>query len=352
MKKKIILILCCLSVISLCACNNKPSAEENVTETTESVEEDSAIYKEMKVVVCFDQDGSDELNYEYDEYGRLYKSITISWTDGKPKGYTIYEYDEMDRCVCENRYDANDANAGKREYTYDEKGNCLSDISYNSSGEIVTSDVYEYDDNGNVISHNVIDVTKTETKYEYEYDENGKLLYETKYADIAYKMEYLYNENGELYRINTFWDDVDWGYYEYKYDENGNCIEEISTVEKAELRYEMIYDDNNRMVEKKSYFKSADWVLDLYAGYTYDTDGNLIEVKDLINDSMIEEYSYDITGNLVKENYYYSGELSYYIEYIYDEDGDLLSSYAYDSSGESIGEFEVYEYGYIQVIEE
>ncbi len=136
----------------------------------------------------------------------------------------------------------------------------------------------------------------------------------------------------------------------YAYDEFGRVIDLRNTLvgKYTDVEYysEYEYEADGSYIERV-YMLSNSEVDTLISESTYDPNGNI-----LLLDDYSFQYSYDISGNLVKESYYYSGELSYYIEYIYDEEGDLLSSYTYDSSGKSMGEFEVYEYGYIQVIEE
>lgn len=374
MKKRIFLAMCCIMAAFVCGCGQ---AEEPVVETSESVEEVSETFEEVKVVVGYDCAGEDALKYEYDEYGRLAKSITISWTNNQPANYIVYEYDEADRCIGQTFYDKEDAVTGTREIAYDDLGNCVKDITYDASGVEVMKEINEYDANGNLIRCDEIDEYGYEASYEYQYDTDGNLLFDIKYADKAYKNEYLYDENGLLYRMNTYWDDVLFGYYEYEYDANGNCIKETDGSTKFLTVKEMIYDESGNMIEKKFYYESTGWELDSHFKYIYNEGGQVLESENVLTGAKVQytyneqgdclsvcnyaatgessgstEYIYDEGGRLTRCNEYNeSGELFHYEEYTFDEDGDLLSYYNYDGNGKAEGAFEVYEYGYIQVME-
>lgn len=353
MKKRIILAMCCIMAAFACGCGQ---TEELVTETTESMEEVSEEYKEMKVVISSDRDKSNKLQYEYDEYGRVYKCTAISWTNNKPADYFIHEYDEEDRCISQTFYNKENEITRNREWEYDALGNCVKDITYDADGNIIAKDVCVFDENGNILKREIIDNYGIETVYEYAYDESGYLICDTKKAsnsEMTIKNEYVYNENGDLYRMNTYWDDTERGYCEYTYDDKGRCVEEFSTLDKVETRYERMYDDFDKIIEEKFYYMSTEWELGSHIQYSYNEDGQISKEISGQTGLLSKEYIYDENGNILCEkNYDEAGEISYYVEYTYDEDGDLLSMYHYDGAGNRWNEgFEVYEYGYIQVIE-
>jgi len=87
---------------------------------------------------------------------------------------------------------------------------------------------------------------------------------------------------------------------------------ELEGTESTEIE-EVEYDDNGNIL-LETYFEKVD--------------GKLVE-------TMRREYEYNSKNLLVKESVYQYGELSYWYEYEYDDNGNLLLENAYDADGEA-----------------
>ncbi len=179
----------------------------------------------------------------------------------------------------------------------------------------IYKDTYKYDSHGNVIKKqcytkdlfyerdSCIDTT-------YTYDEDGKILKEhvkeehfsTNLTDEHYtrekEYEYFYNEKGQLIKKDHNSDG-----FKYEYDDRGNCV---------------------KKTEYHSHGNAEEDINHEYI-YAYDSENNLIKMKEMVNMSEL--------------NLYYVG---FETDYIYDVSGKLLlnKTTSYNERGETIGNSE------------
>lgn len=108
-------------------------------------------------------------------------------------------------------------------------------------------------------------------------------------------------------RFNDWWFNTPWVHY---------------------LNYFQEYDTSGK-VRSQTWYKKTDKAFTKFL-YTYDTVGNLIQVKELDSDSSysIDVYSYNYQNRLRTTLTYYSDDVTryHYSLYLYDEDGHLIES--------------------------
>ena len=143
--------------------------------------------------------------------------------------------------------------------------------------------------------------------YEYQHDPSGKMI----------RGDY-YKETGELS-----------GYTEYSYDDSGNCIEETSYTSESVVRQivRSEYDENGNKV-KELYPNIEDGSISSWDEYDYDEAGNPVERRGYRKGALSFTYHYrnDENGNKIYEDRFdENGQLTYYSEYGYDDEGHLLT---------------------------
>ncbi len=269
-------------------------------------------------------------SYEYDPNGNL-RSVT------DPENHvTSYEYDEIGRLI-----KATNALGKTMEYTYDECGNLISSSDYSGVvtyysydlmdrlvekkvGEDVTS--YTYDDIGLLLS-----VTNKNGTVSYNYDDYNRLIAKTDERGVT--ISYGYDSIGRYTSINNGFEDTI-----YEYDLLGR-LTSVTDCDGEKTTYEY----NN------------------IGDITYITYPNGIKLKYeySLNHRLINEYVYDVSGNLLYRYYYYGFDANnnrnwvkeydyttgaeYNIKYEYDKlnrltketiscgEGSLVNEYTYDS---------------------
>lgn len=220
-------------------------------------------------------------------------------------------------------------------YVYDEQDRLLEERSTNAYYTHFTS--YTYDGHGNVIKMSRGHSDKVEYYEEYTYDEKGNRLTETHFskdpnaADLPFELPfrqelayaYAYDEEGRVIRKERTCED-DKQVIEYRYDNTGLLLEErFAQNEGAAVVTTYVYDEAGRILRSVSPKKEVN--------YTYDGHGNLTRKEsrtasvggyDLSIDTY--EYTYDESGNVIKQVVDLSGFKSRVYEFVYDEDGMLL----------------------------
>lgn len=133
---------------------------------------------------------------------------------------------------------------------------------------------------------------------------------------------------------------------QYTYDSNGNLIKDLDVInEEIWLVIEYIYDEDNKLIERKSTnlsgYNNGNAIT---REYIYDSQNNLIrETQTSIHgEELYNEYEYDAYGNLTKEVNSMGGKIMLIREYSYDSNGNMLS----ESYISNLGTKKVYEYTY------
>lgn len=301
--EKIIAVLCCL--ICLSACGNSPTF--NVSEEISTVES-SAIEKTVTVSAEITTTASTK-NIENTESDIAYEVYRYETFDGRPEwGSLEVKSDEIE--VPENASYAvkcteslEEASAGRVTLKYYDDHDNLIVKYYSGQLEYDTMQCwdiysYEYNDDGTIAviyDEVVIPEYERTTEAVYEYDDKGRLITVTKYNNDGIK----YSLKEYAYGKNDFPDPIKWTDYCYK---NGNkeCL--------RSHEYDYEYDDNDRMLWKRTFHigEQSDVLLTEY--YTYDDSGNVINVrkengngtKDFVN------YEYDSQNRIIKQETYYN----------------------------------------------
>lgn len=196
---------------------------------------------------------------------------------------------------------------GKVISDYDERKNKIREIYYDKKGKAQSKITYEYNDKGDeirkvtsVIKNNILEITE-ERVYRYKYDEKGNKIekdyyYNSEGRHLAEKIVYEYNDEGnETKRIYYEGQGAKKGRIIFRYDENNNIeeIEEIYRWEKTlqkydkdgssvknvfhsgRLLYEIFYNPNGKMVEKKQYDPYGKVVRGILCNF--DVEGRIVE---------------------------------------------------------------------------
>lgn len=180
------------------------------------------------------------------------------------------------------------------EYYYDSNGFLIAETQTNINKNLLLLLVkYTNDSYGNPIIEQVTsyDISSGkadyyQTVYENEYDANGRLIAVTN-KRWNYTTTYTYDANGRL-----IWKSISGGNtFYYEYDPEGRLIQKSK-------------------VETNSYGQA---VASVYAVYTYDSNGLLIQKEE---NGQIFDYFYDLQGNVIKEIVNGTTVVTYEYEYM------------------------------------
>ena len=156
----------------------------------------------------------------------------------------------------------------------------------------------------------------------------------TKLGDITYEI----SDDNLLLSYTTNWLDTfggGWNKVAFEYDENNNKIKETKTYhysDYASIRH-FEYDENNNLV--KEYWEGD---TNSYTLYTYDEKGFKKDLQYYNNgEPSIAKtvFTCNEDGLIIREDNYYEGNLYYWYENKYNEDGDLIEI-AYYSNGNNL----------------
>ena len=221
---------------------------------------------------------------------------------------TTSYYEESDECVHNDTW-----RSSTTKKFFDESGNvarkevCFTSI---SGEERNSSTEYEYDNDGNCVKETNDDLIGNTLKKEYIYDDKNKLIKQLGIGygiDPGYEYVYEYDIYNNCTKVTNKDKSGNSFVAEYKYDESGNCIKIVNNGTYDGFPYEIQFE------------------------YTYNGQGTLIKKKELYgggSSSMSTiEYSYDKTGNCVKE--VSEGDETYEIVNEYDKYGNCVRSIKY-----------------------
>ena len=348
------------------------TADGKLSTVTDSTGTTTFTYNNMDGLTRVDYPDGNYVSYKYDKSNRLTKVSTAF-------GDTAYQYDALDRItrvVDRNgyatvyEYDANGnrtavkyANGLTVSYEYDKLNRLICEETIDSDSNVVVKYVYTLGASGERLS-----VTELDRTVEYTYDELYRLTSETitkGKTKTTYAYEYdnvsnrtLKNVDGveTVYTYNALNQLVSENDTTYEYDLNGNLVRVIG-VGKSSL-YE--YNSENKLI--KATVQQGDNVV--VETYTYDYAGNRTSKTTTINNHVEKVYYLNDNSSLtnVLAEYSASGdEICYYTVgadlvsqeingkvyvYLYDghgtvralanENGKVTDTYCYDAFGNLI----------------
>lgn len=352
--------------------------------TTTELRCDSTItYNEIgnftqKTIHFYDAEGYLTTSYNYSYYDDWYltsKKETTHYDNGCIESETYYTW-----------RDEAWSPSSLYEYTYDDRNRQNSYTSYYYMidkwvGSFKSE--YSYDDNDFQIyyaSYQYNSGTQQwEGRYKNEtvYDQKGRQIYYAYYDGWdngqwigQQKSESAYDEfDNQILYAWYYWDNGDWvGQYKYEnfYDAEGYETgyaaynwqgSDWFVIEESKIEY--TYGDNGKRVERIVYIKSFDqWLPQYRIQYTYNEQGLVEESVEANyyegewNPSFKRELSYDASGYLfVETDYYYNPMTNEWmnanlIDYIHDEQGNLLRQMTRLWNGEEWIGYDLYEYEY------
>jgi len=305
-------------------------------------------YDADRLLTRVDYPGDPYLEFAYDDLGRLVSTVDelgnrveyVSGTDGRLEGLTdgsggdivLYDYDDQGRVTREDY-----GNGTYATYEYDDAGALVTLSYYLSDGTTVSRYDYTYD-----ASSRVVAVSGPDGTWTYEYDAVGQLthavLASTNPSIPDQDIRYTYDAAGNRTQVVVNGDTIDYstntmnqyttvGERDYSYDADGNLIEVVG----PEGITTYGYDYENRLVAIDS--PSADW------SFTYDAFGNLVATT---RDGVTTRYVIDPTGpgNLAGV---YDGAGNPVANYVHGlglvaqhEAGGQMAYYGYDALGNAV----------------
>lgn len=396
---KTAVILSAISVLGVTAagCNSNVSVSIK-DEQTETVQEET--WRVCYEKTTYDEEMGYEINYEFDEDGRLTESVKTDLA-GNEMEYVVYDQKERvlmrrrinDEGMVEiimNGYDS-DGNLVSI-YVTDEDDNPISEDTYlyNENGDItyITKCTFGdeelcqvafryYDENGNLTSGESFINNELDYSFEEEYDSEGRLLkttfhtekdmtdgitvYEyqpgrekavkstlTRYAPgnvvLSVDIEE-YDEEGRIIRTISSTDDITVCEETYKFDEAGHEIEYVCKDEYGTNKHKSVWDTNGNKVKEVYYY--GFWPTKRITR-KYDDEGKLMQTtikkysKFKIDKSVVKN-TYDSEGRILSEGVPESLFGSEMYNYRYDEFGNIVRK-AHIQSGREV---EVKEYRYV-----
>ena len=196
--------------------------------------------------------------------------------------HLYYSYDEEGRLT---EISGDHAGQRYRHYSYNEKGQMTEEVE-GSTGGFWRGSRYSYDAEGRVIRIDNYLLKDAADWRDATWEENG---YQTKryegdeLAETAY-----YSAKSALYYS-----------YTYEYNEAGLLVKEVEWSDgKADRAVIYEYDEENRLIKETS---SSGRIITIT--YEYDPEGRLVTETNKYSE-YVYQYTYDINGNLVREEIY------------------------------------------------
>ena len=259
---------------------NTESTTQPTTETTEPTEPEP-VYEKQTVYLCvrttmenWDESGSSEILYFYDEYGNSIKSENVNYGT-----WSEYTYDDWGNLLIQQNYSADGTIGGRYEYTYNENGQMLSQKYFRPDGSQFSEHYYTYDESDRLLSE-VYRYMENDYLYEHIYSEDGSELRINNYNHgelTGYTLQ-LFDANGLMYEQNSYKADGTWSYRQTcEYDSQGRLVLEWN-YDSHELQpnYDVIYtyDENGLLV-----YKNVDYYYGYGMKYFYEAFEILVRVK-------------------------------------------------------------------------
>ena len=303
MKKRMFSALVCLCILSVIT-GIAAGASAVLPDTEESREGMILVLK--KETGYKDGEKSYSVKYEYDEQGRLIRTISSAPGD-YGKLYGDWEYDENGNVIRAHQEFANDDDI-YWESEYGADGKILQTTTFNKYDGSASRTKYEYDAEGNLLTEteNAIGEAHSEGRLLsgrcYEYDAQGnmiRMIHDEKAGSCAvcgrgtYRYIYKYDAQGNMVKEICVHDEGGWQ-SEYGYDMRGNRV------------WNIVYDSDKNIVTQSRY--EYDEQNHLLREYLYDSDGELHRQY---------QYEYDAQGNEISKTYYVVFGDTYIVDYSY-----------------------------------
>ena len=258
------------------------TADGKISTVTDSTGTTTFTYNSMDGLTRVDYPDGSYVSYRYDKSNRLTKVSTAF-------GDTAYQYDALDRITR-----VVDRNGYATVYEYDANGNRTA-VKY-ANGLTVS---YEYDKLNRLICEETVDSdSNLVVKYVYTLGAGGERI---KVEELDRTVEYGYDE---LYRLTS--ETITKGKtkttYTYAYDNVSNRT--LKNVDGVETTY--VYNELNQLVSENDttyeYDNAGNLVRVVGAGktalYKYDSENRLIKATvQQGNNVVVETYTYDYAGN-------------------------------------------------------
>ena len=258
------------------------TADGKISTVTDSTGTTTFTYNSMDGLTRVDYPDGNYVSYKYDKSNRLTKVSTAF-------GDTAYQYDALDRITR-----VVDRNGYATVYEYDANGNRTA-VKY-ANGLTVS---YEYDKLNRLICEETIDSdSNVVVKYVYTLGASGERL---KSEELDRTVEYTYDS---LYRLTseTIIKGKTKTTYTYAYDSVSNRT--LKNVNGVETTY--VYNELNQLVSEDGttyeYDNAGNLVRVVGAGktalYVYNADNKLVKATvQQGNNVVVETYTYDYAGN-------------------------------------------------------
>ena len=277
MKKTVIGVSFSLMIIALTGCGSPSGASTESAAPVETTSTEMTEQLEQNIEIKSNTDGYTESTEE-----RENTDENSNKTEGEVEVST--SRNRIDSDIME-RYAMQMTNLSDENFIYDENGN-LVEVSVTSQfdGSVKKYYEFEYDLNDRV-------------KTIYEYGSSGN--------QIFMKSTFTRNSDGQKTEV-----------YNEISDGNGGL--------KPASRIVTEYDSEGRRVFDYPYTAEGERQ-ETYNAYVYDEGGNRTKYQNIYssNDEVGSEeiYEYDANGNIICAYYYTGGTMSYYKEYVYEDEG-------------------------------
>ena len=174
--------------------------------------------------------------------------------------------------------------------------------------------------------------------FETQYNEDGLIVEETKiYSSAVYKNKYKYDENKRIINLEIQNDD-EINSFNFNYNEQNKQFIGLYYIDSFTY-FELIYDEENRLISKK-YYKNGEETG--YKIYEYYENGKVkleeskADTIGIDNSNIINRVEYDEDGNIILLSIFYGIDtLSDKCEYEYKNE-KLFSSKEYHYNGENV----------------
>ena len=210
-----------------------------------------------------------------------------------------------------------------KEYIYDKMGRLIKEEQKDAFKTLGTS--YSYGDDGTLRLAESWYNTSLLCRETYDYNEDGQqIFYQTEYDwGIGYKEETRYNEQRrKSLTCSVGYDDQGGGIWKtetvFFYDDSGNLTRTIKRIwndwtednapPMSETAAAFIYNEQGQLLLEQTHCAIR---------YSYDDQGRLIRMESSGFGTPVEEYDYDIDGNLTEKRKYVHGKLTYTYQYEY-----------------------------------
>lgn len=298
-------------------------ANNNITSITNATGIQSSLTYDKNNRLTQKVEGSNKLEYIYDMNDNV---TAVKATVGVTNISTEYRYDSLDQAVAIIR---NGVNLAK--YVYDERGNISS---IRKSNNTYTSQEYDEANRLSLLKNYLPDGSVLDS-FKYNYDKENLTSVVTNKGSISFEYDSLNQIRKETLTDGTT--------LTYEYDAVGNRTKKIETKGSTTTSTNFIYNVANQLTSVNgktySYDENGNLVNDGDKSYIYDSEMQLIEIKDS-NGSSLAKYTYDydgkrtsITNSSGTTYFHYSGNK---VIYETDANNTITAEYSWDDNGNPV----------------